>query len=60
MKIRRLRCSKPRPGRSGQTLDYVLMMTALLPLAALALPQTRRILALVYELTCDLVASPFM
>jgi hypothetical protein len=36
------------------------MMTALLPLVAMALPQSRRIVALVYELTCVLVASPFM
>jgi hypothetical protein len=46
--------------RSGQTLDYVLMVTALLPLVALALPQTRRIIGLVFELTCDLIAMPFM
>jgi hypothetical protein len=50
-----------RPDRLGATtLDYVLMMTALLPLVAMALPQSRRIVALVYELTCVLVASPFM
>jgi hypothetical protein len=46
--------------RSGQTLDYVLMVTALLPLVAMALPQTRRIISLVFELTCDLIAMPFM
>ena len=46
--------------RSGQTLDYVLMVTALLPLVAMALPQTRRIIGLVFELTCDLIAMPFM
>jgi hypothetical protein len=46
--------------RSGQTLDYVLMATALLPLVAMALPQTRRIISLVFEHTCELVAMPFM
>ncbi len=51
---------RPRQPRAGQTLDYVLVATAILPLVALALPQTRRILGLVFELTCDLVASPFM
>ncbi len=52
---------RPRlPARAGQTLDYVLMVTALLPLAALALPQTRRLISLVFELTCDLIAMPFM
>jgi len=35
-------------------------MTAILPFVALALPQGRRIVALVYELTCILIASPFM
>jgi len=48
------------PARAGQTLDYVLMATALLPLVAMALPQTRRILGLVFELTCDLIAMPLM
>jgi hypothetical protein len=50
-------CAK---SRSGQTLDVVLMMTAILPFVALSLRPTRQIIALVYELTCDLVASPFM
>jgi hypothetical protein len=51
---------RPSPARSGQTLDYVLMVTALLPLVAMALPQTRRIIGLVFELSCDLIAMPFM
>jgi hypothetical protein len=42
------------------TLDYVLIMTALLPVVAMASTPSRRIVALVYELTCVLVASPFM
>jgi hypothetical protein len=48
------------PARAGQTLDYVLMATALLPLIAMALPQTRRIIGLVFELSVDLIAMPFM
>ena len=58
------RCTVKRrislPPRAGQTLDYVLVATAILPLVAMALPQTRRIIGLVFELTCDLIASPFM
>jgi hypothetical protein len=51
---------RKRSSRTGATtLDYVLMMTAILPFVALAMPQSRRIAALVYELTCVLVASPF-
>jgi hypothetical protein len=52
------RCGSRR--RGATTLDYVLLMTAILPFVALALPQGRRIVALVYELTCILIASPFM
>lgn len=48
------------PRLGATTLDYVLMMTALLPLVAMAWTPSRRIVALVYELTCVLVASPFM
>jgi len=51
---------RPSPARAGQTLDVVLMVTALLPLAAMALPQTRRIIGLVFELSCDLIAMPFL
>jgi len=48
-------------GRAGATtLDYVLVATAILPFVALALPQSRRIVSLVYELTCVLIASPFL
>ncbi|MBX3441901.1 MAG: hypothetical protein KF774_05800 [Planctomyces sp.] len=42
------------------TLDYVLLMTALLPFVALSLSPIRRIISLVYELTCVLIASPFL
>lgn len=60
MQVLRGKRGRPSPARAGQTLDYVLMATALLPLAAMALPQTRRIIGLVFELTCDLIAMPFM
>lgn len=53
-------CRRLRSARAGSTLDYVLVITAILPFVALALPQTRRIMGLVFELTCDLVASPFL
>ncbi|QDT54697.1 hypothetical protein Pan44_27320 [Caulifigura coniformis] len=60
MQRRLVKRRRSLPARAGQTLDYVLMATALLPLVAMALPQTRRILGLVFELTCDLIAMPFL
>jgi hypothetical protein len=60
MQRRLTRRCRATSARAGQTLDYVLMVTALLPLVAMALPQTRRIIGLVFELTCDLIAMPFM
>jgi hypothetical protein len=53
-------CERANGRRGATTLDYVLVMTAILPLVALALPQSRRIVSLVFELTCVLIASPFM
>lgn len=42
------------------TLDYVLLMGAILPMVALAYYYSVRIIRLVYEMTCALVSWPFM
>ncbi|HLJ11184.1 MAG TPA: hypothetical protein VKU82_08345 [Planctomycetaceae bacterium] len=46
--------------RGAATLDYVLVMGAVLPMAALAYYYSTRILRAVYEMTCALVCWPFM
>jgi hypothetical protein len=48
-------------GRIGfSTLDYVLSLGIVLPLLAVILPQGRRAMQLVFEMTTTLVAWPFM
>jgi hypothetical protein len=50
-----------RRGRSGAaTLDYVLILGAMLPLAGLALYQSGRVIRAVYQFTCALISWPFM
>ena len=47
--------------RSGfSTLDYVLALGIVLPMLAVILPQGRRAMQLVYEMTTTLVAWPFL
>ena len=47
--------------RSGQsTLDYVLLLGVILPLVAFLLKIGPRIIRLAYEMTCVLIAWPFM
>ena len=47
--------------RYGATaVDYVLGLGIVLPLLAVVLPAGRRIMQLVYEFTCTVVAWPFM
>jgi hypothetical protein len=41
-------------------MEYVLAIGIVLPLVVLVLPLTRRILQLVYEMTCTLIAWPFL
>lgn len=60
MQRRRSPSQKTSRREGATTLDYVLVMTALLPFVALSMPQARKIVSLVYELTCVLVASPFL
>jgi hypothetical protein len=57
---RRFRAARVR-GRSGvAALDYILVLGVVLPLLAVILPQGRRAMQLVYEMTTTLVAWPFM
>ena len=50
-----------KSGRGGvSTLDYILVIGIILPLAAFVVPAGRRIIALVYEMITVLIAWPFM
>lgn len=50
-----------RGGRAGvAALDYILALGIVLPLLVVILPQGRRAMQLVYELTATLVSWPFM
>jgi hypothetical protein len=46
--------------RGAATLDYVLLMGVILPLATLVLWVCPRMMQLVYEVLCLFVASPWM
>lgn len=49
-----------RARRGVATLDYVLLLAIVLPMATFALWASPRIMNLVYEMTCVLVSWPFM
>ncbi len=46
--------------RGSATLDYILVLGVVLPLLAIVIPQGRRMMQLVFEMTCALVSWPFM
>ncbi len=47
--------------RSGQaSLDYVLVLGIILPLAAFVLKVAPRVIGLVYDMICVMVSWPFM
>lgn len=46
--------------RGAATLDYVLLLAIVLPMAVFVLWASPRIMNLVYEMTCVLVSWPFM
>lgn len=46
--------------RAFSTLDYILALGIVLPLLVVILPMGRRAMQLVFEMTCTLVAWPFM
>ena len=49
-----------RARRGAATLDYVLLLAIVLPMAAFVLWAGPRIMNLVYEMTCVLISWPFM
>lgn len=51
---------KLRARRGAATLDYVLLLAIVLPMAAFVLWASPRIMNLVYEMTCVLISWPFM
>ncbi|RMG37275.1 MAG: hypothetical protein D6725_09090, partial [Planctomycetota bacterium] len=58
--FRRLRRCAGHPRRRGaSTVDYVLLLGLLLPIAVFALPAGRRILEAVFRMTCTLIGWPF-
>lgn len=46
--------------RGVATLDYVLLLGVVLPILAIVIPQGRRMMQLVFEMTCALISWPFM
>lgn len=42
------------------SLDYILVLGVIFPLAAIVVPTGKRIMALAYEMVCGLIAWPFM
>lgn len=57
-RARRFSAWHRRTGAS--TLDYILVLGVILPLAAIVLPMGMRMIALVYEMICVLTAWPFL
>ena len=51
---------KPRLRRGVATLDYVLILGVVLPMAAFILHVGPRIMRLAYDMVCALVSWPFM
>lgn len=49
-----------RVRRGAATLDYVLLLAIVLPMATFVLWASPRIMNLVYEMTCVLISWPFM
>ena len=59
--LRKLSTVARRHHRAGlATLDYFLVLAVVLPLVAFVIDKGIRIIRLVYEMTCVLVAWPFM
>lgn len=54
------RACAARLRRGAATLDYVLVLAAVLPLGAFCISSGRRIIRLAYEMVCVLVSWPFM
>ena len=57
---RRKALSRERRRVGAATLDYVLVLGAMLPMAAMSYYYASRIIRAVYQMTCALVCWPFM
>lgn len=55
-----LHASQPPRRRGAASVDYILGLGVVLPLLVVVLPAGRRLMQLVYEFTCTVVAWPFM
>lgn len=51
---------RDRPRRGAATLDYILVLGIILPLAAFLMTAGRRMIVLVYEMLCVFVSWPFL
>lgn len=62
MRIRSRKAACPaRHMRLGAaTLDYILVVGIILPLALIVIPAGKHVLELVYEMSCVLIAWPFL
>jgi len=49
-----------RRRRGAATLDYVLVLAAVLPMVGMSYYYSMKIIRAVYEMTCTLVCWPFM
>jgi len=52
--------NSPTPRRGAASLDYILVVGVILPLALIVIPVGRRIIQLVYEMICVMIAWPFV
>lgn len=63
-----MRIRRPSPKRATRrnnragaaTVDYILILCVVFPLAAFAIPMGKRIIELSYEMMCTMFAWPFM
>lgn len=46
--------------KGAASLDYILVLGVIFPLAVIVLPTGKRMMALAYEMICGLIAWPFM
>jgi len=62
MKVKTRKCdtANQRRRRGAASLDYMLVLGVILPLAVIVIPNGKRMIQLVYEMTTVLVSWPFM
>ena len=62
MRIRRSNptCTTVHKRAGAATVDYILILCVVFPLAAFAIPMGKRIIELSYEMMCTMVSWPFM